>query len=169
MARFPMRAVARGSAVPKHTGSLAYGRSHQVSVEGRFAHRHTAHHKPQHTTFSLPSRRLVCAGNSDAEQNIGTLIERMEMYTQEVPTEVLLVKAMLEEGMEDEVLVFRGFSSSLMRPTPDDPSEPVLPESCTLESVDRLQGPYIPNGEQVSIQEGMSVKQITQFLDDLGF
>lgn len=45
-------------------------------------------------------------------------------------------------------VVAQGFSSSLVRPTPDDPDEPVLPAGSTITSIDRLQAPYNPAGDQ---------------------
>ena len=40
-------------------------------------------------------------------------------------------------------------SSSLVRPTPDDPSDPCLPEGCQITAIDRLRAPYKPAGDQV--------------------
>ncbi|CAI7824415.1 unnamed protein product, partial [Closterium sp. NIES-53] len=54
----------------------------------------------------------------------------------QVPGEVVVLNALVD-GEEDEVVVFRGFSSSLVLPTPSDPSDPVLPASAAISSVDR--------------------------------
>ncbi len=79
-------------------------------------------------------------------------IHRLEQYTLRFPTEVLLVSALVD-GEEDYVLVFRGFSSSLVRPTAPDPEVPVLPAAATIQSLDRLQGPYNPDQPQYLEQD----------------
>ncbi|MEM9978483.1 MAG: hypothetical protein AAF808_12735, partial [Cyanobacteria bacterium P01_D01_bin.2] len=48
------------------------------------------------------------------------------------------------DGEPDEILIYRGFSSSLARPTAFDPDLPVLPDSAVITTVDRLVGPYHP-------------------------
>ncbi len=71
------------------------------------------------------------------------LAAKLESYTLRHPQEVLVVHAKI--GQEaDEIVVFRGFSSSLMRPTSFDPEVPVLPESAEITHVDRLESPYEP-------------------------
>lgn len=79
-------------------------------------------------------------------------IQRLEQYTLQIPEEVLLVSATIA-GEEDCVVVFRGFSSSLMRPTAFDPEVPVLPATATIATIDRLRGPYTPNNPQYLEQE----------------
>ncbi|ESA36247.1 hypothetical protein N836_07860 [Leptolyngbya sp. Heron Island J] len=69
--------------------------------------------------------------------------KQLEQYTLQHPQEVLLVAAEVN-GELDEVLIFRGFSSSLMRPTSSDPDVPVLPDSAVITGIDRLLGPYQP-------------------------
>lgn len=70
--------------------------------------------------------------------------QRLEAYTLQHPQEVLLVEASLA-GEEDCVAIFRGFSSSLMRPTAFDPDIPVLPAEAEITAIHRLQGPYHPD------------------------
>jgi hypothetical protein len=69
--------------------------------------------------------------------------QRLEQYTLLHPQEVLLVKAKVE-GQPDEVSIFKGFSSSLIRPTAVDPDVPVLPNDAVILSIDRLHSPYNP-------------------------
>jgi hypothetical protein len=69
--------------------------------------------------------------------------KRLEQYTLSHPKEVLLVKAEVE-GEPDEISIFKGFSSSLMRSTAFDPDVPVLPEGAKILSIDRLLSPYNP-------------------------
>jgi hypothetical protein len=69
--------------------------------------------------------------------------KRLEQYTLLHPKEVLLIKAEIE-GEPDEISIFKGFSSSLMRATAFDPDIPVLPEGAVIHSIDRLLSPYNP-------------------------
>jgi len=94
------------------------------------------------------------------------LITRLEQYTLKHPQEVLLVKATLGDE-EDIVVVFRGFSSSLMRSTAFDPDTPVLPPSATILSVDRLQGPYDPENPRL-IEGDLNGEQMEQMLAQAG-
>ncbi len=70
--------------------------------------------------------------------------EALEQYTQKVPHEVLRVEVEQADGEPDLILIFRGFSSSLMRSTPADLSQPVIQSGARLLSLDRLQGPFDP-------------------------
>ncbi len=76
-----------------------------------------------------------------------TLASQLENYTLQHPQEVLIVHAQIEQ-QTDEIVVFRGFSSSLMRPTEFDPEVPVLPDSAQIIHIDRLKGPYQPQSPQ---------------------
>ncbi|MBO3460342.1 hypothetical protein G7B40_026380 [Aetokthonos hydrillicola Thurmond2011] len=80
--------------------------------------------------------------------------KRLEQYTAKYPREVLLVKVELA-GEEDQIAIFRGFSSSLMRPTAFDPDVPVLSDEAKILTIDRLVGPYNPEAPQY-IQKGLS-------------
>ena len=71
--------------------------------------------------------------------------KRLEQYTMEHPEEVLRVLAEIE-GEPEEILIFKGFSSSLTRPTAFELEVPVLPETAKIISIDRLASPY--NSEQ---------------------
>lgn len=73
---------------------------------------------------------------------------RLEQYSLKHPQEVLLVDAEVK-GEPDQVMVFRGFSSSLMNATNFDPDVPVLPIDAEIVAIARLQGPYQPNNPQV--------------------
>ncbi len=74
-------------------------------------------------------------------------IQRLEQYTFRFPEEVLMVNARVK-GEEDFIVVFRGFSSSLVNPTAADPEVPVLPEDAVIDSIERLQAPYTPDSPQ---------------------
>ena len=71
------------------------------------------------------------------------LIEQLEAYSVERPNEVLLVQAVID-GVPDEIVVFRGYSSSTVRPTAADLNVPVLPEGGEIVSIARLKAPYNP-------------------------
>ncbi len=75
------------------------------------------------------------------------LSRRLEQYTLRHPQEVLVVKAEID-GEPEEILIFRGVSSSLMRPTAFDPDVPVLPETAAIASLERYAAPYNPAAPQ---------------------
>ncbi len=68
---------------------------------------------------------------------------KLESYTLRHPQEVLVVHVQIGQDV-DEIIIFRGFSSSLMRPTDFDPEVPILPDSADIMHIDRLQSPYEP-------------------------
>jgi hypothetical protein len=80
--------------------------------------------------------------------------QRLEQYTETHPQEVLLVKIEIE-GELDEIAIFKGFSSSLMRSTTSDPDIPIIPETAKIISIDRIQAPYNPSNPKF-IQQGLS-------------
>ncbi|HIK45791.1 MAG TPA: hypothetical protein IGR64_13040 [Leptolyngbyaceae cyanobacterium M65_K2018_010] len=91
---------------------------------------------------------------------------RLEQYTLKRPKEVLLVRALVA-GEADEVVIFRGFSSSLVRPTAFDPDVPVLPEGADIQSIDILEGPYTPEHPRY-LQSGLSWPQMVSVLESVG-
>ncbi|CAI5485206.1 unnamed protein product [Closterium sp. Naga37s-1] len=100
-----------------------------------------------------------------SSESRGFDIRRVEQYTERVPAEVVVLNALVD-GEEDEVVVFRGFSSSLVLPTPSDPSDPVLPASAVISSVDRVRGPFNP-ARMEYIQQGMRWEEFEQLLEDM--
>jgi hypothetical protein len=91
---------------------------------------------------------------------------RLERYTIKRPQEVLVVTADID-GEMDQILIFKGFSSSLMRPTATDPDVPVLPASAQVLKVDRLHSPYRPELPQY-IEQGISWDAMQRHLADVG-
>lgn len=79
---------------------------------------------------------------------------RLEQYTLKHPQEVLLVRAEIA-GEMDEVLIYKGYSSSLIRPTAADPDIPILPPEAEILQIDRLQGPYNPSQPHY-LQQGLT-------------
>ena len=47
-----------------------------------------------------------------------------------------------------ELLIFRGFSSSISHPTAFDPDQPALPSEARVQEAELLQGPLNPAAEQ---------------------
>lgn len=84
------------------------------------------------------------------------MISRLEQYTLKHPEEVLLIEATVD-GELDRVVIFRGFSSSLVRPTAFDPEIPILPAHSIITRIDRLEGPYLPDSPQY-IEKGLSLE-----------
>ena len=92
--------------------------------------------------------------------------KRLEQYTSKRSQEVLLVTAEIA-GEIDQIAIFRGFSSSLMRPTAFDPEVPVLPDNATIISIDRVASPYNPDSPRY-IQRGLTWETIQPLLLEVG-
>lgn len=95
-----------------------------------------------------------------------SILSRLEQYTSKRRQEVLLVTAEVD-GQPDQVAIFKGFSSSLMRSTAFDPDVPVLPDTAKIVSIDRLIGPYNPANPQF-LQQGLSWETMQSLLAELG-
>lgn len=93
-------------------------------------------------------------------------LSRLEQYTEKYRQEVLLISVEVG-GESDQILVFRGFSSSLMRSTVPDPDTPVLPEDARILTIDRLQGPYNPAHPQY-LQQGLTWEAMELLLGNAG-
>ncbi|TVQ59533.1 MAG: hypothetical protein EA366_04830 [Spirulina sp. DLM2.Bin59] len=92
-----------------------------------------------------------------------SILNPLELYTQAHPEEVLVVTAQ-HQGEAEMVLIFRGFSSSLTRPTAFDPDIPILDDTATIETIDRLASPYNPENPQY-IERGLTVGQIEALIE----
>jgi hypothetical protein len=95
-----------------------------------------------------------------------SIAKRLEQYTAKRPQEVLLVTVEIA-GEEDQITIFKGFSSSLMRPTAFDPDVPVLPEEANILQIDRVASPYDPKTPRY-IQRGLSWEQMQVLLSQVG-
>lgn len=91
---------------------------------------------------------------------------RLEQYTLKRRGEVLLLIAEVN-GETDQIMIFKGFSSSLMRPTEFDPDIPVLPENAVIITIDRLKSPYQPEQPQY-IQQGLTWDDMRSLLEQMG-
>jgi hypothetical protein len=92
--------------------------------------------------------------------------KRLEQYTTKKPQEVLLVTAEIA-GNQDEIAIFKGFSSSLMHPTAFDPEVPVLPNEAKIIKIDRVASPYNPQSPRY-IQQGLSWESMEALLSQEG-
>lgn len=91
---------------------------------------------------------------------------RLEQYTLKRPREVLLVTAEVD-GESDQIAVFRGYSSSLTRPTAYDPDVPILPADAKIIAIDRLEGPYNPQAPRY-LEQGLTWEAMQQRLAEAG-
>ncbi|MBD1916990.1 MULTISPECIES: hypothetical protein [Cyanophyceae] len=91
---------------------------------------------------------------------------RLEQFTLRHPQLVLLVQAVVD-GEADEVLIFRGFSSSLMHPTAADPEVPVLPKNADIRVIDIMVGPYNPAAPQY-LHRGLAWADMVPLLESAG-
>ncbi|QLE57502.1 hypothetical protein [Nostoc sp. TCL26-01] len=89
--------------------------------------------------------------------------KRLEQYTRKYPQEVLLVTVVIADE-QDKIAIFKGFSSSLMRPTAFDPDIPVIPDTATIISIDRIASPYNPEAPRY-IQREISWEDMQVLLE----
>ncbi|MBW4562500.1 MAG: hypothetical protein KME32_15390 [Mojavia pulchra JT2-VF2] len=92
--------------------------------------------------------------------------KRLEQYTAKRPQEILLVTVEIANE-QDNIAIFKGFSSSLMRPTAFDPDVPVLPDGANILSIDRVATPYNPEAPRY-IQQGLSWQDMQALLSEVG-
>src|SRR5690242_10946284 len=91
---------------------------------------------------------------------------RLEQYTIKRSQEVLIVTAEID-GEEDQIAIFKGFSSSLMRPTAFNPDVPVLPPEAKIVTIDRVASPFNPDSPRY-LQQGLTWDTMQQLLADVG-
>ena len=88
---------------------------------------------------------------------------RLEQYILKRKQEVLMVHLQTAAGEPDTVMIYAGFSSSLMRPTAFDPDIPVIAADSKIISIDRLASPYNPSNPQY-LESGLDLKAMNQIL-----
>jgi hypothetical protein len=86
----------------------------------------------------------------------------LEQYSQNHPEEVLLVEAEID-GALDQIMIFKGFSSSLVRPTAFDPDLPILPAAAKILSISRVKAPYRPDSPEY-ISQNLTWEQFQALL-----
>jgi hypothetical protein len=92
--------------------------------------------------------------------------KRLEQYTVKKSQEVLIVTVKIDDE-PDQIAVFKGFSSSLMRPTAYDPDVPVLPDRATIIAIDRIASPYNPDSPRY-LQQDISWEDMQILLSEIG-
>ncbi|WP_250123817.1 hypothetical protein [Chroococcidiopsis sp. CCMEE 29] len=95
-----------------------------------------------------------------------SIAKRLEQYTAKRLNEVLIVTLEIA-GELDQIAIFKGFSSSLMRPTAFDPDVPVLPDEANILTIDRVASPYDSQSPHY-IQQGLSWETIQPLLLEAG-
>ena len=83
--------------------------------------------------------------------DVATLLSRIEELSRSRPDRVVRLTGELpgDCGLEPfELLIFRGFSSSVSHPTAFDPDQPALPAAALVQAAELLQGPFNPAAEQ---------------------
>lgn len=94
-----------------------------------------------------------------------SILERLEQYTAKRPREVLLVSIELA-GEPDQIAIFKGFSSSLMRPTASDPDVPVFSDEAKIITIDRVASPYNSEAPRY-IQQGLTWETMQTLLSEV--
>ena len=77
------------------------------------------------------------------------MLPELESISRDRPDRALRLQGRMGDGEALEVVIFRGFSSSLTHPTAFDPDQPLLPSEAKIESAVLLQAPLNPAEEQV--------------------
>ena len=94
-----------------------------------------------------------------------SIAQRLEEYTRQRPEEVLIV-TLETEGEMDEVMIFKGFSSSLMHPTNFDPDIPIISTTAKIIKIDRAISPYNPDAPNY-LQQGLTQAEMESLLSAL--
>lgn len=84
--------------------------------------------------------------------------QKLEQYTIKHPEEVLIVTIDVA-GTMDQIIIFKGFSSSLMGQTAFDPDIPLIPPEAQIISINRLRSPYQPEDPQY-LQQGITWEEM---------
>ena len=92
--------------------------------------------------------------------------KRLEQYTVKKSQEVLIVTVEIDDET-DQIAVFKGFSSSLMRSTAYDPDVPVLPDTAKIITIDRIASPYNPDAPRY-LQQDISWQDMQVLLSEVG-
>jgi len=100
-----------------------------------------------------------------SSQNLRQLEEYLEQFTLGRSQELLIVTIDVE-GISEEIMIFKGFSSCLSRATESDPDLPIIPATAKIISIDRLQAPYNPS-QPIYIEQGLTWEEFfSKFLNN---
>jgi hypothetical protein len=91
------------------------------------------------------------------DPSVLTLLAGLEELSRAHPDRVLRLRGTLpadpaqqaHQAEPFELLIFRGFSSSITHPTAFDPDRPVLPEGTQIAAAELLRGPLNPAEEEL--------------------
>jgi hypothetical protein len=83
----------------------------------------------------------------------------LEAYSRSHPEEILIVEL---ANPEDEIMIYKGFSSSLRFATASDPDVPLIPDGAEIRKIDRLLAPYHPQAPRY-IQQNLTWMDFLQF------
>nr|XP_043608315.1 uncharacterized protein LOC122580106 [Erigeron canadensis] len=123
---------------------------------------------PQPSTTRCWARRQVRYNDdedeNDQEYGHNEEIAMLEFYSQ-IAQEALLVKAIVDD-QEVEVLIFKGFSSSLSSETPPDPTRSILPERAVIKGIDRVKGPFDPSNIDY-IEKDLTVEAFKEVVEKI--
>ena len=75
-------------------------------------------------------------------------LSQLEAISSQRPDRVLRLAGLLA-GEPFELLIFRGFSSSVTHPTAFDPDSPLLPEGTQIAAAELLRAPLKPGEEEL--------------------
>jgi hypothetical protein len=89
--------------------------------------------------------------------------QQLEIYSSNHPHEVLLVKLQIDDEL-DEVMIFKGFSSSLMRSTAFDADVSVISDRAEILTIARLAAPYKPNQPNY-LQQGITWEEFQDYAE----
>lgn len=92
---------------------------------------------------------------------------RLEKFTLQQQHEVLMVNLETAAGEPDIVMIYSGFSSSLMRSTSFDPDVLVIAQDSIITSIDRLASPYNPEQPKY-IASGLTQLDMEKILQQMG-
>ncbi|BAZ41495.1 hypothetical protein NIES4101_74610 [Calothrix sp. NIES-4101] len=115
---------------------------------------------------SLPSLFSLLLPLNTQHSQIFMIGKRLEQYTIKHPQQVLLVTVEINDE-EDQIAIFKGFSSSLVRPTNFDPDVPVLPDDAKVLSIDIVASPYNPDAPRY-LEQNLSWDIMQVRLSNLG-
>lgn len=91
---------------------------------------------------------------------------RLEEYTTKRKTEVLIVDLITPTKEADTVMIYNGFSSSLVQPTAYNPDIPVIAADAQITAIARVRSPYNPSNPEY-IAKGITLEAMEKILAQL--
>mgnify|MGYP005849023575 CR=1 FL=1 len=88
--------------------------------------------------------------------------QKLEQYTLLHSKEVLIVTIEVDQ-IPEQIVIYKGFSSSLTSQTAFDPDIPVIPVDARIINIDSLEAPYQPDAPRY-LQRGLTWEQMQELL-----